>query len=256
MRILKTLFGILALTFFFSSCKLLRPSFMLQTKPNYQYAKITDSLLHENYKIAPNDGVNFRVFSNDGFKLVDIANQGNGGNTGATRTGIEETVDKDGLIKLPLLGKVKISGYTLREAQAFLEKEYEAYYVKPFIQLKITNKRIIIFPGAAGAARVLQLEYNNTTVFEAIALAGGIAQDGKAYRIKLIRRPSPDLKPEVYLIDLSKIEGITAGNMVVLANDIIYVETRPRIAQKTLQEISPYLSLLTTTITLYYLFAK
>ncbi|MBK6834534.1 MAG: polysaccharide biosynthesis/export family protein [Bacteroidetes bacterium] len=38
--------------------------------------------------------------------------------------GIEEIVDQDGLIKLPLLGKIKISGYTLREAQVFLEKEY------------------------------------------------------------------------------------------------------------------------------------
>jgi polysaccharide export outer membrane protein len=254
MRLLKTLSGILILVLSFSSCKLLRPSFMLQTKPNYNFSKISDTLLNENYRIAPNDGVSFRVFSNDGFKLVDIAN--NAGGAGIARAGIEEIVDQDGLIKLPLLGKIKISGYTLREAQVFLEKEYEAYYVKPFIQLSITNKRVIIFPGAAGAARVLQLQYNNTTVFEAIALAGGISQDGKAYRIKLIRRVTPNSSPIVYLIDLSKIEGIAAGNMVVLANDIIYVETRPRIAQRTLQEISPYLSLLTTSITLYYLFSK
>jgi len=253
MKLSKTVFGIILLSLFFSSCKLLRPSFMLQTKKDYQFTKISDSLLNENYKIAPNDGVSFKVFSNDGFKLVDIANTAGGG---GARTGIEEIVDKDGLIKLPLLGKVKISGYTLREAQTFLEKEYEAYYVKPFIQLHITNKRVIIFPGAAGAAKVLQLEYNNTTVFEAIALAGGIGTDGKAYRIKLIRRTTREAKPEVYLIDLSKIEGITAGNMVVLANDIIYVETRPKIAQKTLQEVTPYISLITTTLTLYYLFTK
>lgn len=254
MRLLKTLFGISIVVLFFSSCKLLRPSFMLQTKPNYQFSKISDTLLNENYRIAPNDGVSFRVFSNDGFKLVDIANSASG--AGITRAGIEEVVDRDGLIKLPLLGKIKISGYTLREAQLFLEKEYEAYYVKPFIQLSITNKRVIIFPGAAGAARVLQLQYNNTTVFEAIALAGGISLDGKAYRIKLIRRVTPNSTPVVYLIDLSKIEGIAAGNMVVLANDIIYVETRPRIAQKTLQEITPYLSLLSTSLTLFYLFSK
>ncbi|MBK6834533.1 MAG: hypothetical protein IPG89_09750 [Bacteroidetes bacterium] len=55
------------------------------------------------------------------------------------------------------------------------------------------------------------MEYNNTTVFEAIALAGGISQDGKAYRIKLIRRVTPNSNPIVYLIDLSKIEGIAPG---------------------------------------------
>lgn len=226
---------------------------MLKTGKNYQFAKISDSLLNENYKIAPNDGVSFKVFSNDGFKLIDISNQVNNSNAGAS---IEEIVDQDGLIKLPLLGKIKISGYTLREAQSFLEKEYETYYVKPFIQLRIINKRVIVFPGNAGSARVLPLTYNNTTVFEAIALAGGISEDGKAYRIKLIRRKSAQSKPEVFLIDLSKIEGIAAGNMVVLANDIIYVETRPRIAQKTLQEVSPYLSLLTSTLTLFYLLKK
>ena len=93
-------------------------------------------------------------------------------------------------------------------------------------------------------------------MFEAIALAGGIGGDGKAYRIKLIRRTADKTKPDVYLIDLSKIEGIAAGNMVVLANDIIYVETRPRVAQRTLQEITPYISLMTTSLTLYYLFTK
>ncbi len=177
-------------------------------------------------------------------------------NTGGRSPSIEETVDKDGLLKLPLLGKVYVAGLTLREAQTMLEKEYEEFYVKPFVQLKIINKRVIVFPGRSGDAKVIPINNNNTTVFEVLALSGGISDDGKAYRIKLIRRPSPLEKPLVFLIDLSKIEGIAQGNITVLANDIIYVETRPRLAQKTLQEITPYLSLLTTSLTLYYIFTK
>jgi hypothetical protein len=44
----------------------------------------------------------------------------------------------------------------------------------------------------------------------------------KHIKLKLIRNQGD--KPKVYLMDLSKIEGIAVGNTVVLAHDIIYVE--------------------------------
>jgi polysaccharide export outer membrane protein len=224
---------------------------MLKTEKDFQFSKFSDSLILENYKIAPNDELSLRVFANDGFKLIDITTQAN---VNFARNTIDEIVDNEGMIKLPLIGRKKISGLTLRQAQAFLEKEYESQYIKPFIQLRIINKRVIVFPGTVGSARVVNLVNNNTTLFEAIAMAGGISTDGKAYRIKLIRRTSPEDKPEVFLIDLSTIEGIKAGNTTVLANDIIYVEPRPRFGQKVLQEITPYLAILTTSFTLFYLF--
>ncbi len=247
---LKSFFCVLLALVFFTSCKVIQPSLMLKTEKDFQFSKFSDSLILENYKIAPNDEISLRVFANDGFKLIDITTQ----STGAiARNTIDEIVDQTGMIKLPLIGKVKLSGMTLRQAQAFLEKEYESQYIKPFIQLRIINKRVIVFPGTVGAARVVNLVNNNTTLFEAIAMAGGISTDGKAYRIKLIRRPSPEDKPEVFLIDLSTIDGVKAGNTTVLANDIIYVEPRPRFGQKVLQEITPYLSIITTSLTLFLL---
>jgi len=247
---LKSFFCVLLALVFFTSCKVIQPSLMLKTEKDFQFSKFSDSLIQENYKIAPNDEISLRVFANDGFKLIDITTQ----STGAiARNTIDEIVDYEGKVKLPLLGKVKLSGMTLRQAQAFLEKEYESQYIKPFIQLRIINKRVIVFPGTVGAARVVNLVNNNTTLFEAIAMAGGISTDGKAYRIKLIRRPSPEDKPEVFLIDLSTIDGVKAGNTTVLANDIIYVEPRPRFGQKVLQEITPYLSIITTSLTLFLL---
>lgn len=244
-------FSCLLALVFFTSCKIIQPSLMLKTEKDFQFSKFSDSLILENYKIAPNDELSLRVFANDGFKLIDITTQAN---ANVARNTIDEIVDYEGMIKLPLIGRIKISGLTLRQAQAFLEKEYESQYIKPFIQLRIINKRVIVFPGTVGSARVVNLVNNNTTLFEAIAMAGGISTDGKAYRIKLIRRTSPEDKPEVFLIDLSTIEGIKAGNTTVLANDIIYIEPRPRFGQKVLQEITPYLSILTTSLTLFYLF--
>jgi polysaccharide export outer membrane protein len=88
-----------------------------------------------------------------------------------------------------------------------------------------------------------------------LALTGGIAEDGKAYKVKLIRNDGSP-KPKVYLMDLSKIEGIAAGNSVVLANDIIYVEPRYKLAKTIVAEIAPIISLLTSTILIYTIFIR
>lgn len=230
----------------FSSCRLLRPSLMLKTPKGYVYDQITDSMSAEEYKIAPTDLISIRLLSNEGFKLVDISttitNQ-------TTISGFDGVVDADGTLKLPLIGRVKLQGMTLREAEQFLETRFAEFYVGPFITLKVINKRVAIFPGTGGTGRVILISNNNTTLFEALALAGGVTEDGRAYRIKLIRKATP--KPKVYLIDLSTIDGLKEGNIVVQTNDIIYVEPRNRIAQRLTTEILPYTSLLTSFLILY-----
>ena len=250
MRIVLNFF-LVCLVFSFSSCKVLRPSLMLKTPKNYVFEKAADSLAKLDYRLAPTDAIQFRVFSNDGFRLIDLTTSG----TNNFVSSISETVDKDGYLKLPIIGKVKLLGMTLREAEVELEKRYEEYYVKPYVQLKITNKRVMVFPGTGGAGKVVEIANNNTTVFAALALAGGITEDGKSYKIKLIRRGT-DNKPIVYLIDLSTIQGIAAGNTIVLANDIIYVEPRGRFLQRLITETAPYISLLSSAILIYSLFTR
>ena len=59
--------------------------------------------------------------------------------------------------------------------------------------------------------------------------------------------------PDVYAVDLSTLDGMKGANMVLQANDIIYIETRPELAARVAQIIAPYLSLLTTTVLIYTL---
>lgn len=235
----------------FSSCKVFRSNLMLKTSKDYTYDKIADSLSKQDYKIEANDIIHVRVFSNDGFKIVDLASttQSN------SFLELDYVVDRDGVCKLPLIGKVKLAGLSTKEATEYLEQIYTDFYVKPFVYLTVTNKRIIVFPGNGGVAQVLNLTNNNTTVIEALALTGGIAEDGKAYKVKLIRN-QVNQKPKVYLMDLSKIEGIAVGNTVVLANDIIYVEPRYRLAKTLISELSPIISLLSSTVLIYTLISR
>ncbi len=236
---------------FFSSCAWLNPSIMLKTRKDYAYAQKPDSTKAVNYKISPNDIVEFSLYSNDGFKLVDLTSSSSAAATGVMRAqnNIEYLVESGGEVKLPVLGSVRLSGLTISEAQAFLEEKYAAFYVRPFVLVKVVNKRVIVFPGRAGDAKVIPLINNNTTLIEALALAGGLSDDGKAKMVKLIRENKGE--HDIYLIDLSMIEGIKQGSMVLQANDIIYVEPRRKYATKFLQEIAPIVSIISTALILY-----
>jgi polysaccharide export outer membrane protein len=115
--------------------------------------------------------------------------------------------------------------------------------------VRVTNRRVLVFPGTGGAGRVVNLDNENTTLVEALALAGGITNTGKAWKVKLIRG---DLRnPKVMLIDLSTIEGVKNSNMLLQANDIIYVEPIPRFSQEILAQIAPIVSIITSLALIY-----
>jgi polysaccharide export outer membrane protein len=101
---------------------------------------------------------------------------------------------------------------------------------------------------------VLPIINNHTTLIEALAMAGGLPEYAKAHKIKVIR--GDPKKPDVYLIDLSKIDGILAGSMIVQANDIVYVEPRFRVATEVLKEISPALSLFSSGLLVYTVYLQ
>lgn len=216
---------------------------MLQTPNGYKFAQLNDSLSRISYILSPNDIISFQIFTNDGFKMVDVIN--NAQNSYFVKA--ETNIELDGTVKMPMIGRVKLAGMTLIEAEKKLETLYSDYYIKPFVRLYVNNKRVIVFPGNSAQAKVIPLQNNNTTVLEAIAMAGGIPEDGKAYKVKLIRT-LPNGQSLVYLLDLSTIDGLSMGQTTVLANDIIYVEPRYRPLQAFVRDIGPFMSLLLSTL--------
>jgi polysaccharide export outer membrane protein len=192
---------------------------MFRTKRNYPYNDLAKIPETREYKIMTNDVINIVVTPNKGALLVEMGT--NNSNTLVAKN-VTATVEYDGTVKLPILGRVFLKDLSMREAELFLEERFKEFYVDPYVQITIINKRVILFPGYSGAARVITLPYQNTTLTEAIAMSGGITGNGKAHRVKLIR--GNPANPDIYLIDLSTIEGMKAGNIVLQGNDIIYVE--------------------------------
>lgn len=253
---MKKLLFIPVLLLLFSSCKVFKSNQMLKTPKNYAYDKLADSLAVLDYKLAPNDAIAYKVLTNDGFVLINLSSSAANSNFSYF---IETVVQSDGFVKVPLLGQVKIAGLTIREAEQLLEEKFSKQYVNPFVTIRINNKRVIIFPGNNGTAKVVNLMNNNTSLMEVIATAGGIPEDGKAYKVKLIRdNPNDPKKPLVYLFDLSRIDGVKDGKSNVQANDIIYVEPRYRPLKTLSTELGPLVTIVTSVLLIYqfYFFAR
>ncbi len=241
------LIGYLSLIMLLASCGVNR-DLMFKTPKGYVYDEIP-SQVDEEYRISPDDQLSFRLFTNNGHVLIDFSsgedNFGNNARIGVNNI-VTYLVEKDGRVELPTIGRVEISGLSLLEAEKMLENMYLKFYKDPFVVINVVNQRVIVSTGAGGAATVINLQNNNITVIEAIALAGGIADRGNASQIKVIRKVGE--KTEVYKIDLSTIEGIQDGNLIVQAEDIIYIEPIPQIASELVRDVAPIISLISSAI--------
>tara|TARA_R110002072_G_scaffold83655_4_gene189753 strand:+ start:1208 stop:1972 length:765 start_codon:yes stop_codon:yes gene_type:complete len=245
----KRIIGVIIACYFLASCKPLNPSIMFRTPKDYKYTPQQKDTIPE-YVIAPNDIISFRLFSNNGIKLVDISESNNNAQQFQQLSrGLSYLVEYDGKVNLPIIDRVDIQGKTLREAELYLEELYNKDINDAFILLNVDNRRVTVFTGDGGSGTVITLENNNVKLLEAIALAGGISNNGRAARVKLIRGDLSN--PEVFKIDLSTIEGLEQANIILQANDIIYVEPLGITTRQVLSEISPIFGFLTTAITLF-----
>ena len=107
----------------FASCRIVDPSEMFQTGKDFKFSEFQAS--KKEYIIQPFDKLNLKIYTNDGFRLIDV--QLNAGNNIQNRSATSYLVEYDGKVKVPTLGRIKISGLTIREAEQLLEQKYSQY---------------------------------------------------------------------------------------------------------------------------------
>lgn len=198
----------------------------------------------QDYKISIDDKLTFKLYANDG-EILLLPNAGVESPTGSAQV-IEYLVKRDGTVELPKIGNIEVEGLTVVACEDLLEGYYAKEYQDPFVQVKITNQRVVVFPGNGSDAKVILLENNNTTLMEAIAQAGGITERGKANTVKLMRRENGQRK--VYVLDLSTIDGLKYVDMIVQANDYIYIEPNPQVAREVVKEVAPIISIISSAV--------
>lgn len=202
----------------------------------------------EQYRIAVDDKISFTLATNHGTDIIEGLS-GVSGDAGGSKQKYEYLVKENGEAEFPVIGNVKVDSLTIAQCEDTLEKLYSAEYKDPFVQVEITNKRAIVFPGNGSDAKVVPLNNANTTLMEVIALAGGITDRGKANSIKIMRRVNGERK--VYRVDLSTMEGLKFTDMVIQSNDYIYVEPTPELAKEVRNEIVPVVSLFSSALVIF-----
>lgn len=259
--LLKSAIVILTSVFFFglTSCGTLNQNNMFKTDGEV----INDTILNaisnaeKNYIIRKNDYLDVKVYTNKGERIVDpnqeMVKQLGNGSADVVSDKIKFLVETNGEVKLPLIGYLYVEGYTLRKLDSLLQTKYSEYYTEAFVVSKVLNKRVFVL-GNAGSksdlmAKVIPLENENMTLIEVLVLAGGLDHLAKSNKIRLIRG---DLrKPNVYLIDLSTIEGVRKSQLNIQPNDIVYVERQRRVVTQFLTEILPVITLVNTVLLFY-----
>ena len=251
---MRTVILLFAVIVSFSSCSI-NNSILLKADRDYVFDTIPENT-QKDYQISRNDELQFSLFSNDGFRIVDMSN-GQGQTTQRlinSQNTFTYTVEVDGRVNLPIIGRIALEGMTLKQAEEILEDRYKSFYINPFVILNVSNRRVVVFTGNAGGARIVQLTNDNMTLIEVLAAAGGIADRGKAKSVRLIRYVEG--KRKIFNIDLSTIEGIKHIDLIIEAGDVVYIEPQPEIAREVLADITPVITLLTTTLSLYIILTR
>lgn len=212
----------------------------------------------EDYRIGPGDRFTFYISTNNGERIVNglsgVNTAGSQGNSQSNLQSMDYLVRRNGKAELPIIGEYYVSGLTVVQLEDSITRILSNQFQNPFVQIRLINQRVIVFPGK-GAAQVIVLPNVNTSLLEVIAMAGGLGNDSYSNSIKIMRRTKSN-KRAVFKIDLSTIEGVSTAEMIVQSNDYIYIDYKPRIASSILSETAPWISLFTTSLTLFFIFLR
>lgn len=208
------------------------------------------------YRIQPEDNISVR-FESLTPEEYDIFNrnmeqQQNQNLNQGNAILIGELVDPQGEISYPVIGKVKVAGLTVYEAQDTLQKIADIYLDSPVVKVRLINFRFTIL-GEAKREGTVTLANNRVNYIEAIGLAGGLTDLADKKNLKLIRQING--KAEVRYLNLLDEAFIHSPEYFVHQNDILIVPAlRQRPYQtyfgKNLSLVISSLSLLLITITL------
>lgn len=188
------------------------------------------------YKLQPRDvlSLNIKTLDKD---AADYFNNSAAGQMVAFNEGIGflngHSIDENGTIKLPEIGRVKVSGLTVSEAQQFLEEALSPYLNKPTIHLKLVSFKVTVL-GEVRNPGHYYIYNERSTVLECLGMAGDLTDFGNRENITIIRQRQDGV--DATLINLRDPKVLASGQYYVQPNDVIYVQ--PMRAKTSRQNIN------------------
>lgn len=216
-NILLLLVAILAL----ASCKTREKVVYLQDL-HYNETVATQELT--TLKLVPGDKIGVTVTSAATPELAARYNLTTGMNNNSTTNAdnLRYTLDENGNIDMPGIGRVKVGGLTRSEAAAKIQKSFRSGMLNDaVVTVSAYNQYITILGDIAKPGRYA-IARDNVTIFDALGMAGDLNITGRRDAIKVIRQEGSE--SQTYFIDLRSKDVFNSPVYNLQQNDIIYVE--------------------------------
>lgn len=234
MRIKSINAGLMSATLLLASCSTPRNITYFQ---DVNAGTIIDPVKQLDIRVRPEDKLSIIVTTPDPalsnlFNLVQT--QTRLGNTTTSTLGVSSsndgrtlfyTVNNDGDINFPVLGKLHIGGMTRSEVASFIEKKLiDNHLVKdPIVTVEFANTGLSIIGEVTRPGRY-EFNKDRLNIIDAIAMAGDLTNLGKRENV-IVFREIEGGKREVYKVDLTDMSSIAGSPVYYLQqNDVIYVE--------------------------------
>ena len=186
-------------------------------------------------KVRPGDKLSIIVNSRDPqltqlFNLPYVGQQiGQGSVTSNATSGNSQgvsgyTVDEQGMIDFPVLGKIVIAGKNREEIAAFIKEELLAKNLvkDPVVTVEYMNLCISVLGEVASPGRY-SIDRDKVTLLDAISMAGDLTIYGKREKVLVLREENGVQR--VYGVNLCSAEHLYTSPVYYLRqNDVVYVE--------------------------------
>lgn len=140
-----------------------------------QFFKAKDPILQ------PGDKITMSIWGHDDLSIGSV----NSIYSSSEETGKWITLDKDGEANLPKIGRIKLSGYNLKEVNYILEQKYSSQLKDPIINVRVLNHYVTVL-GEVNKPGKYQLDNEKITLVQIIGTAQGFNNYANS-RVKLVR---------------------------------------------------------------------
>lgn len=163
-------------------------------------------------------------------------------------------INDEGEINLPKLGRTQIAGYTVKEANYFLEQSYKKELKDPIINIKVLNHYVTVL-GEVNTPGKYPLNNESVNIIQMIGQANGLSPYAQNTNIEIVRTING--KPTKLQIDLTDLMSSTYNNVSLLPNDIVYIAPKKtKDWNQKIEKAAPIASIITAVAVLISVIAK
>nr|WP_319397829.1 polysaccharide biosynthesis/export family protein [uncultured Carboxylicivirga sp.] len=218
------LYGILLSAILFS-CIPQKEIVLLQDKSsdkNYSNPYADMEGITDKYMLQPNDYLFINVSTPDE-KISEFFNQSRSGSTGGgqqNQTFFYYQIDDSMNIDFPYIGKINLLGCNVVKGKERVKQALKPFLKEYNLTFKLATNTFTTL-GEFRSQGVHSMTKEQITIFEAVAIAGGITPYGKQKKLQLLRQ-LPD-GPVTYTIDLTDKNIVNSEYYYIYPNDMLYV---------------------------------